>query len=445
MVLQKLYMNGMVGLWGIGYLGYTTLIRLQYRGLLAKVWGPNPQQLQDLREGRYPTKEFMEAWSNLGYLPSIHPHHFEIAQDPEKMFSPNIATHIIAHPNINLAEGGKKVWPRIAGFFKKHNSFESDVLVILTSAGTPGDVNEFICGLGNAKKHVHVATAFRTDWFAEKFLQEDPFQIVGSEKKDAAMVLAFLERLGIIGRRVGSTQTAEIFHAFDASLKYVVSTFLNQFSFAYSDFDLREIAKFWFENHDFGGIKPSLGIGGRQTLAGIEAAFDGSSHGDALSILKEANSFNFSIPLHYAEFFKRMGVKKAGILGITPGADNPCDLALSPSLIFGEALQKKGIQVFLHDPNFSGSDLLSLLPNSELLDLDNLKEKNGFSQKDALVLMTPHHLYREFTQREIDQKFNGKIGILIDNTGIWKDFHFSGNIKFRVVGSGFLDLFSPQS
>jgi hypothetical protein len=116
------------------------------------------------------------------------------------------------------------------------------------------------------------------------------------------------------------------------------------------------------------------------------------------------------------------------------------DLALAPSLVLGEALLKNGIEAFVHDPLFAPEIIPSFVSGLRPLDLDAIREKNGFCPEDALILMTPHRYYLEFTQKDIDNKIDGKVGLILDNTGAWGHFRFSPSTQYHVVGGGTLDI-----
>ena len=182
-----------------------------------------------------------------------------------------------------------------------------------------------------------------------------------------------------------------------------------------------------------------MGVGGKRMMTGLEFLFRGSDYNNLLSILKEAQAFNLSSILFFADFMARCGTGRAGILGITPQPDN-LDLAYSPSLLLSEALMQRGIEVLVHDPYFDFETVKQLLPGVQHLDLKAMADSPQLGRQDALVLMTPHRFYLEFTQSDIDERIAGKAGIVIDNTGIWSQLTFSGETRYYFVGDGTLNI-----
>jgi UDP-N-acetyl-D-mannosaminuronate dehydrogenase len=158
-----------------------------------------------------------------------------------------------------------------------------------------------------------------------------------------------------------------------------------------------------------------------------------------LSILKEAQAFNLSSILSFADFLARRSTSQVGILGITPQPDNQ-DLAFSPSLLLAEALIRRGLKVFVHDPYFVFETIHELLPGVQHLAMEDMDRTPLLGPEDAIVLMTPHRFYLEFTQRDIDTKIAGKAGIVIDNTGAWRHLAFSEGTRYHFVGDGTLNV-----
>lgn len=61
-----------VSVWGVGYLGYTTILRLQENGFCSVVYDFNEDRLDDLKNNLYPEKEQINSWSKRGKIPAIN-------------------------------------------------------------------------------------------------------------------------------------------------------------------------------------------------------------------------------------------------------------------------------------------------------------------------------------------------------------------------------------
>lgn len=437
MLNDILVKTGKVAVWGIGYLGYTTLLRLQRAGIATRVWAYEAHNMEELRAGTYPGKELQFAWSEMGIVPPLMLDAIEFAKTPEELFSPDVALHLIALPNrINQPGQVEKVWDGIAGFFKRAASRDGRRLtVLLTAASVPGDVDRFVSLVDSP--NVCVVSVFRSDWVLEEYLYKSQRQAVGGTEDGVAVAREFLKELGITSFAVGSHADAEVYQACASSLNYVISAYVNQFGLAYPKSDLRRIAEAAIANSRFSWVRPVIGLGGRQMLNSVEFSLMGSKYDHQLSILKEAQAFSLSLIMCYADFLVRCGAKRVAILGITPQPDNT-DLTLSPSVLLAEALTVRGISVSVHDPLLSRSAVSKVLPGTGWLELGSLQ--SPAADLDALVLMTPHRHYLGLTQREIGAWINGRVRLVIDNTGAWKNFSFSGGTQYHLVGDGTLDI-----
>ena len=439
-LLDRFNLSGKVAVWGIGYLGYTTLLRCHHHGMSTHIWTMDGEHLEDLQQGNYPGKNIQIAWSDIGSVPQVSPHRMIFAHSAEELFKEELPVHWIALPNHPAKENsGRLFWHEIAAGFKAHAKRDREYLVLLASASTPGETEAFIESLGNARKMVRVVTAFRSDWVLEDFLYRPVPQALGGREEDLPLAEAFLRRMGLETFRIGSHHDAEVYQACMSGFQCLTSAFVSQFSFAYPGNNVRRISREVLNNCDLSKIGPAMGVGGKRMMTGLEFLFRGSDYNNLLSILKEAQAFNLSSILFFADFLARYGTGRVGILGITPQPDN-LDLAYSPSLLLAEALMQRGIEVLVHDPYFDFETVKQLLPGVQHLDLKAMADSPRLGRQDALVLMTPHRFYLEFTQSDIDEKIAGKAGIVIDNTGIWSQLTFSGKTQYYFVGDGTLNI-----
>ena len=440
LLLERFNLFGKVAVWGIGYLGYTTLLRCHHHGLTTHIWTVDGQHLEDLQQGNYPSKNLQIAWSGIGSVPQASRQRMVFAHSAAELLFQDLPVHLIALPNHPAAENsGRLFWHEIAEGFKTYAPKDQEYLVLMASAPIPGETEAFIEALGGARKRVRVVNAFRSDWVLEDYIYRPRPQPLGGREKDLPLAEAFLERIGVETFRIGSHHDAEVYQACMSGLQCLSSAFVSQFSFAYPDNNIRRIANAVFKNCDLSKTIPAMGVGGKQMMTGLEYLFRGSRYNNLLSILKEAQAFNMSSILSFADFLARREVEKVGILGITCQADN-LDLAFSPSLLLAEALMQRGIRVFVHDPYFDFETVQELLPGVHHLALETMAIAPPLGSDGAVVLMTPHRFYLEFTQSDIDEKINGKAGIVIDNTGTWQHLKFRGKTQYYSVGDGSLNI-----
>ena len=437
---QPVAKKSQIAVWGGGYLGYGFALKLQQQGITPRIWVQTEAARESLLQKTFPPTSLKFAWSRSGTIPSLDLDFCDLVVAPQDMFTPSVSIHIIAIPN-RPTQQNERVWMRIAGFLREYLPGKDQTTVILAATPVPGDTEAFIRQMGEESSQTRVATAFRTDWFLEDFIYGNVAIPVGGDDQAVAVAEELFGRLKLKTYRVGSHYEAEVFSVSVNSLEYLVAAFVNQMSMAHPACKFHLFADLLWERLRSASFCPSLGVGGRKTMLGLESLFQGTPYSDTLGILKEAQTFSMSLPILYADWLSRRNVRRVGILGITPQPDN-VDLSLSPSLVLGEALLKRNIQVYIHDPYYNSEAIAQSLIDAEKLTFDDLREGSVFEKCDAIFIMTPHRFYLEFTQDDIDNMFNGKIGFVIDNGGIWSHMQFSNDVAYHVIGRGTLDVLS---
>lgn len=429
-----------VGVWGGGYLGYTFALRLQQADIPSRVWVQDEVVAAGLRQGTFPGKDLEFAWSRTGSLPQLDRNLVDVTISDRAMFDEFLPVHIVALPNRpHATRGGVRLWEDIADFIRRHLPEGERIDVILAALPVPGDTEAFLRRLGPAADRVRVATAFRTDWLMEDFIQGSPRIPVSMGDDVAPMLGPLFSRLGLKTHRIGSHYEAEVFSVVLNGLEYLASAYVNQMAIAHPGCNFQRIGERLLEHVRPGSCRPSLGVGGRKAMVGLEYAIDGSIYSGMLGLLNEAQKFSMSLPIMYADYLSRHLVRRVGILGITPQPDL-LDLALSPSLVLAEALMGRNIEVYVHDPHYSHEAVQESLAGVRQLNMNTLADGGLFDGLDAVVLMTPHRFYREFTQADIDALFNGAVGILIDNWGGWSRMRFDPSVSYHAVGDGTMDV-----
>jgi UDP-glucose 6-dehydrogenase len=193
------------------------------------------------------------------------------------------------------------------------------------------------------------------------------------------------------------------------------------------------MVKLLLNNVQLDDIYPSIGTIGYKAASAKGHLLEGSKHPDRLTMLHDAESANISAIISYAEIIMRQPVKKVTILGICEKGDQK-DIRLSPSLILAERLLAEGMTVFIHDPFFTEDEVSALLPGAGYI--ENLTES---PHNECLLIMAAHNTYCYHTQTDLDNMGISSAKLVIDNVGLWKDFHFSENTLYHVPGDGSLD------
>ena len=417
----SLLRNRTISVWGIGYLGYTTILRLQANGFFTTVSDFTGDKLQDFANKNYPTKSQMDNWSKSGIVQQVDISKIEIAENKNLMFKNNL--HIISFPNRTSSEDYNK----LAFLFLQHKKELENSLIIFQSVGTPKDIeSSFINKL--SIKNIDIATIFRSDWTIEDFFAGSQKRVISSNTnigiKKTQLFLSMLEIESII---LDNIETAEVYENSKNGLTYTISAFFNQLSLAYPHINIQKVSKQILSNLDVQTI--SLGISGvdYKSEEAIKNIFTGSKN-NYLSILKEANSTNLSFLLNYVNFLKNKDVKSVTIIGLASHGGKK-DLRFSPSIILAEYLQSANISTFIYDSDFNKNELLEILPHSKYMDI----VQDGI-YTDAVIVMKASNKDKFISQQHIENNGLFNIKFILDNTNLLNQFKFSENTIYHQFG-----------
>lgn len=415
--------------WGAGYLGYTSALQLQQQGFRVHLYDFNkPDLAEHVRTGRYPLIDQSRVWTKDVQTPALNPDLVTVCTDPMDMF--DCPVHIITYP-MHLADG-TKLYEHILGYFLSNVARLEDCLILFTATQTPGSTERyFIRPLLDAGAQCSFACALRSDWRLEEFLsRKDVRPIAGWDTMAYAKAEIFMSLLGVPTTRIMSIKAAEVYECAKNALNYTVAAFVNQLALAYPDVDVRNISRLLASNIIMGEVEPSVGNVGHKIANSIDHLLAGISGTNALSTLHEAQSTNIASILFYADIAKREGTRSVAILGLA-APDSLRDVALSPSIILAEYLHRRGVEVVINDPNFSSDEIKTILPFAKVLDIGRQKVAS-----DAVFLMKSLEEYRAFTLHDLLAKGIGTARLIIDNTGLFRDYEFAPGTRYHVPGDG---------
>ncbi len=418
----------MAAVWGVGYLGYTTAIRLQAQGFHILLHDFSPQNMEALSSGDYPSSGVKEVWSRSLDVPGLDRSRLTLAADPRELFAARV--HFIGFA------------PEMAGYEELLEVFTAnpeacrDALVVFLAAETPGSVQRnFIAPLRAAGAACAVAAAFRHDWTIEEFLTSGGEQILAADSPDSLAKAA--EFYGFIGQRhttLASIQEAEIFENARRSLDYAVCAFVNQLALSYPGADIRKLSRHLVAGLSQQEVTLGMGLYEFKIESAIRHFLKGADRPEHLSLVREAQRTGLTMLLHYGDLLKKRRVRNVAILGLSARADMK-DIRFASSLILAEYLNRQGVGVAVHDPFFSAEEITRIMPFARPLEL-----AAGTLKADAVVLMTNHSRYRCLGQEDLDALGLTRAGVVIDNVGLFERFAFSRQTMYHLVGDGRLPL-----
>lgn len=439
MILKNILKNKTVSVWGLGYLGYTTILKLHEAGFNIVAYDLNKKQLDAFRSGNYPSKDQIAIWSRSGYLPKVDYGRIKVASSPKELFAKSYL-HVIAIPMSHTDSLDRNIAVRLAEIFSKNmRNSRIDPLIIFESASVPGNIEKnFIEVLDKdglkAARDYYLGGLYRADWNIESFLrQTDHVPMGGCCDKSIEALREITEYMGIPVIELGNMKEAEIYANSMNTIQAMTSDFARQLALGYPRVNVKRICDALFRHITLEECALNIGTGGKRMTMAIDNLIDGSDSPQSLTLLKEFQDINVSSVLSYGEYIVRHGYKEVTILGITYKG-NQKDLTLSPSITLADYLSKNGVRVRLNDPFCSKQEISRLVKGAVAVDFP----EDAFSS-DVLVVASDHNLYKYLTQSETD-KLRKKPKLIVDNYAIWSGLSFGEAVNYHCVGDGKLDL-----
>ena len=160
---DRLLNSKKVSVWGIGYLGYTTILRLQENGFYSSIYDFNTERLDEIQNLKYPGKEQRNSWSKNGKIPSLNHEKLDIVKDNSLLFDNNV--HIVSFPNTDQVG-----YTDLAKLFLQNRDKLNNSLIIFQSAGIPRTIDgQFDKIMQDNGLNIDIVTVFRSDWIIEDF------------------------------------------------------------------------------------------------------------------------------------------------------------------------------------------------------------------------------------------------------------------------------------
>lgn len=439
MFLKNILKTKKASVWGTGYLGYTTMLKLQNSGFYISAYDLYLRQFSLFLKGKYPSKEQMASWSLTDYLPELNYQKVMGVNTPKEMFRGSLL-HIIAVPEPHKNIAKDNMMTVLAKIFAENlKNSRSTPLIIFEPVFTPGHIERYFVDYLRSKgihcsRDYYLGVLLRTDWSVESFLsQKNNMLMAGYCPKSSAFMRELFGYLDIQTIELSNLKEAEIYiNSFNA-IQAMVSDFTRQLALGYPAVNVKRISELLFKNVTFDDCVLNIGTGGAKMTFAIEHLINGSDYPENLTLLKEFQDISISSVLSYAEYLIRRAYKSVAILGITYKG-NQKDLTLSPAITLADYLVKNAVKVSLSDPFCSKKEINKLVKGAKAVEFPD-----GVFSSDVLVVAADHNKYRYLSQSCLD-KIKKHTKLIIDNYGIWSELSFGKSIKYHRVGDGTLDL-----
>ena len=425
--IDRLNQTKRISVWGIGYLGYTTILRLQTNGFNVICSTFDKDVKKELLAGNYPYDYMRQQWSRQGDLPTLDLEKVTFSDKFSSMFVTNV--HIIAIPAYNNTGEPESYLKLLRIFIENQNSL-NNCLVIFQSAERVGTVDEFfIKPLQKVNINCYFASAFRSDWTMEEFFSSNDVRLIAAnDKKSLSVVSTFFSMMNIRFNPIIGIRKAELYEIAKNCLTYTIEAYFTQLSFAYPDMDINEIFNLIKNNYEYPKNQYGLNLLHHKKLLQIDHILS-SSYGDFLTLIKDTRSINMVNVMLYADILKKFGIQSVTIMGLSVETAIK-DIRASSSIIFVEYLRDQNIKIFVHDPYYSISEIKRILPDVEV----SLFHHDHHTE--SYVIMNNNVVYKSLSQKDIESMGLSKARIIIDSTGHFQYYNYSANTIYHMFGDG---------
>jgi len=421
---EQLARSHKVAVWGLGYLGYTEILRLQSCGFVPLVWDYQPERLRDLLAGKYPAQAHMTAWSIGGQMPSPDMNRLVSADSPEALFETPIQLFCVP------ADIGWSVHTEIRDILLANREVLAGKLLIFLSAGVPGRIDDHYMD-ALRETGCDVAVAFRDDWTFEELLDKTRPQVIAADSaRGLESARFFFESMGFKTRSLPSIKAAEILANAENMLQALISTYLNQLAAAFPDTDIRKVSELLLAGYRPRLRHPTLGHLDVRQLAALKHLTAEDATDAALSLAADVQRSSLSTLLSYADQLVDNGVSGVALLGLAPAHAAKRDVGFSSSCLLAEYLHKKGIAVFVCDPAYTDDEIRTLLSFVRPFSLE------AQLPADTALIMSEIPMLRRLTSQDLQRLGWLDAKIIIDNLGMLRYTAFSENTVYHVPGDG---------
>lgn len=431
---ERLLKTKEVSIWGLGYLGYTLLLRLQGLGFRAKVFDLSSMNNKKFLSDNYPQAKQVISWSKLRSVPELKKDQVDFHWDPSGLFD-NVDLHFICIPSNYTSGEYNSNYKSLAEIFRQHMPPDKEVFVVFQSVSGPGSLSrDFIRLLEvNQQKHIKVCAAFRTDWEVEEYYSDKLTQLLAADDLDTCKEVSEVYKLlGLNSELLLGLESSELIHNAASAIENLVGASLNQLSIAYPKLNIRQISTLILKSVKLENCEPGWGKAGVRIPYALENLLRESSHENALSLMQESMEVHHSLCLTYADFLIRQQINVVAIWGIGTRRK----IFHSPTLLLARSLLSRGVKVKLHDPSFDRKSIEEMIPGVEYFNFDKLE----FDGIEALVIGADHAEYVCLSESDFKANLNEELRYILDGVTIYKNINLPEKLTYHCPGDGSLDV-----
>lgn len=440
---EKLLLQGdtLIGIWGVGHIGYSTICHFAERGVRCLGYDVDPAKAALVNAGESAIFA-MDYW--LGFSPGYLFRHgaARVTTDWKELVAPEVSVHFVCIPTERHGQpylgALLDVCAKLAHI--KDLPRAAPPLVIIESTLTPGTTDKYVIPFfekhgTRVGKDILLGCAPRRDWFSspDKSLATLPRVFGGT---DEATTEAMRQVLSIVCASLVQAPShfyAEVVKSIENAYRHAEIALAFELSRAYPSMDMRKVLELVGTKWNVGTFHPSFGVGGYCIPLSSYYVIEGAERPEELNILRQAIKTCEEQPVRLAQALLGRQVKSVGILGLSY-TQNVNVWAQSPTLRLAAVLMDAGVTVKLNDPHYTPEEIY------RICGLESFEFPGGLEEFDAVLVVAGHREYRLAAHSQVLAHLKN-CGLVLDNAGIWRDVGFAAQgIEYYVPGeAGWMD------
>ncbi|NHI92305.1 MAG: nucleotide sugar dehydrogenase [Candidatus Lokiarchaeota archaeon] len=428
--------NIRIGIWGLGFIGYTTTVNFANQGIQCVGFDINEDLIETAKRGEIPLIG-LEYWLGFPVKGLFEKNLIKVTTNWKVLVeSEDIQIHFICIPT----EQGSEPWDdALIDVINKISLRKSKepTIIIIESTLTPGRCDDIVIKILKEKGHeigrdFLVSIAPRRDWFIspDKNLKNLPRVVGGTTPETTNIVIDILSIICDNLIPAKSHREAELVKSTENAFRHVGITLANQLTMAFPDVDIREVLRLVGTKWNIPTYQPSLGTGGYCIPLSSKYVLMGAKDPDYLTILKDSVEFDMNHPQRVIEnVLKEHKCHKIAILGICYKGDLKVHI-LSPALRIIDYLKNQKIELAVYDHYYSDNEL------KKITKIPIFKYPEDLILFDCIIITPDHRLFSQISESDI-KNYLKNCKIIIDNAGVWsKWMDLFKEIKIRYIQIG---------
>ena len=440
MAYREALLNGgnIAGIWGTGYIGYSTMLHLAASGITCLGYDPDKVRVDHINQGMHPVPG-LENWLSIEPKPLLSSGRFRATCNVDEILAPEVIVHIIAVPT---ERDGSPWWDPLVQVIRHLSQTFAErkqqpgllPLIIIESTLAPGTIDLMLRSILSSYRleigrRLLLGIAPRRDWFIapDKNLRTLDRIYCGVDEDSADAVYEVLNILCAKLHRASDYRVCELVKCVENAYRHVEIMLANQLSLAYPGIDIREVLLLAGTKWNMGQFRPSFGTGGYCIPLAGQYVLQGATHPEVLTLLSAAFESDLEMRRRVAQTVIARGCKSVGILGLSYRGNIKVSV-MSPALLIAKHLTKAGASVMIHDPYFTAAEI------ERATGLPVLQLPEGLGEIDCLLVNADHQRYLEPDIRDAVLQLADRL-LVIDNYGAWAGWAWPFGAAYFQPGS----------